>query len=98
MVAHQAVGEGVGDWLDVVSVELEKVGIIALFGKDVFAIVAAIVDVIVFAVFKWSRLRHGVFVRRPDRSLETPVRSILKLTYLPVGNVAFAPLNGVLIE
>ena len=98
MVAQQSVGKRVGDGLDVFDVQAEKVGIVALFDKDVFAIVAAIVDVIVFAVFKWSRLRHGVFVRRPDRSLETPVRSILKLTYLPVGNVAFAPLNGVLIE
>ena len=63
VVAHQAVGEGVGDWLDVVSVELEKVGIVALFDKDVFAIVAAIVDVIVFAVFKRDGLGHAAFPR-----------------------------------
>ena len=77
VIAHQAVGEGIGDWLDVVSVELEKVGIVALFDKDVFAIVAAIVNVIVFAVLKRNRLWHGVFVRRPDRRFARPVRSRL---------------------
>jgi hypothetical protein len=65
MVRHQAVGVGLGDGFDVVGVQLEKVGIVALLPEQSFATVAptsagrhfaAIVDVIVLAVPKWFRL------------------------------------------
>jgi len=88
MVAHQTVGEGVGDWLDVVGVELEKVRIVALLYKDALAIVAAVVDVIVVAVFKWNRLRHSVLIRRPDRRFARPVRSMrTRCAPRPLGSI-----------
>ena len=57
MISHQAVGKGVGDRLDVASVEFEEIGIVALFDKDVFAVVAARLDVVILAAFKWDG--HG---------------------------------------
>ena len=50
MVAQQAVGEGIGDGLDVPRVERQEVAVVALFEEDVFVVVAAVVDVVSLAL------------------------------------------------
>jgi len=72
MVAQQGVGKRVGDGLDVLDVQAEKVGIVALFDKDTLATVAPVVDVIVLAVFEWDQVVHGgVLPFRPARFTQT---------------------------
>jgi hypothetical protein len=46
MVGQQAVSEGFGDGHDMFGVLFQKVRVIALFDKQVFAVVAAIVDMV----------------------------------------------------
>ena len=59
MVSQQAIGEGIGDGFDIFGVQLHEVGVVALFAEDVFAVVAAVVDVVGAFVLQWERLGHG---------------------------------------
>jgi hypothetical protein len=47
MISKQAVGKGIGNWLDVFGIQIHEVSVIAFLEKDILAVVAAIVDVIV---------------------------------------------------
>jgi hypothetical protein len=58
VIAEQAIGECVGDGFDVVSIEPEKVDIVSLFSKNVFAVDAAIVDMIINAGFEGNGFFH----------------------------------------
>ena len=50
MVSQQAISKSVGYRHDIFDIEFQKIMIVAFFDKNVFAVVAAIVDVVVFAV------------------------------------------------
>ena len=58
MVPQQAVGERIRDRLDVPSVQVHEVGVIALFDKNILAVDSAIVDVIVSVEEEWSGAAH----------------------------------------
>ena len=47
MIPHQAVCERIRDGVNVAGVKLEEIRIVALLAEQVFAVVAAIVDVII---------------------------------------------------
>jgi len=72
MVAQQGVSKRVGDGLDEFDVQAEKVGVVALFDKDILATVAPVVDVIVLAVLEWDQVVHGSALPfRPGRFIQT---------------------------
>ena len=50
MVSQQAISKGVGYRHNIFDIEFQEIVIVAFLDKNVFAVVAAIVDVIVFAV------------------------------------------------
>ena len=53
MVGQQAVSESFSDGQNVFGVLFQKVWVIALFDEQVFAVVAAIVDVVDLAELEW---------------------------------------------
>ena len=53
VVGQQAVGVGFGDGQDVFGVEVEEVGVVSWFDEQVFAVVAAVVDVVGLAEAEW---------------------------------------------
>jgi hypothetical protein len=53
MVLEQAVGIGLGYGFNVLGVELEEVRAVPCLAKERFAVVAAIVDVVVLARREW---------------------------------------------
>lgn len=60
MIAHLAVGEGVGDWGDYFCIPGQKEMVIPLFSEDVLAIVAAVVDVVIGIVGDGGVVWHGL--------------------------------------
>ncbi len=52
VIPQQTVGVGIGDWRNMLGVELQEVAIIARLNEYVLPIVAAIVDVEVLVVFE----------------------------------------------
>lgn len=50
MVAHQTMGIRFSNWLNVVRLQFQEIRIVALFPEQRFAVVAAVVDMIVLAV------------------------------------------------
>jgi len=59
VIAQQAVRIRIGNACDVPGVELQEVSVVAYFFKDVFPVVAAVVDVVVTAVLKGCWFRHS---------------------------------------
>jgi hypothetical protein len=50
MVWQQAVGKGIRDRLDVLSIELQEVAIVAFLHENALSVVATVVDMIVLTV------------------------------------------------
>jgi len=49
MIAHQTVGKRIGYGLDMISIELHKIGVVARFAKQVLTVVAAVIDMVITA-------------------------------------------------
>jgi hypothetical protein len=58
VVSQQTIGIRIGYRLDVLGVELQKIAVVAFLDKDVFAIVATVVDMIILAVLERNWVRH----------------------------------------
>ncbi len=56
MILQQAIGKSFGNRLNVMRVEFEKVDVVAFFNKNILAVVAAIVDVVILARLKRYRI------------------------------------------
>ena len=67
VIAQQAVGERPRDRLDVFQVEPQEVAVIAFFDKEILAVIAAIVDMIILPILQWRGI-HGVPRRARDLS------------------------------
>ncbi len=70
VIAEQAIGKCVGNGFDVVSVEPEKIGIVAFFSENVLAVDATIIDVIIDARLESDGLLHkrlSIDLGRPSR-------------------------------
>ncbi len=58
MVPQQAISKCIGYRFDVLGVELQEVRIIPLFSKDIFPVIASVVDVVIPAGLKMWQLEH----------------------------------------
>ena len=74
MIAHQAVGEGLGDGLNVSAVQVQEVGVVPRFSEEGLTVDTTIVDVIVGAWLERFWMGHGCIVRSEGgfRKPETP--------------------------
>jgi len=66
VVAQQAIGVGLDNGLDIVSVQLQEIAVIALLDKEVFPVVVAVIDVIIPAPLQGTRLGHGFLLFGTD--------------------------------
>jgi hypothetical protein len=89
MVAHQAKSERIGNWLNMQSIELQKIGIVSLLDEDILTVVAAGKDVIVPCVKKGSPwAKRSTASSRPSASKTattcstlTVILTLLRLTW-----------------
>ena len=56
VVFQETVGVGVGDSWDVTSVQLEKMVIVPLLKKQIFSVIATVIDVVVATKLEWNWL------------------------------------------
>jgi hypothetical protein len=67
VVAQQTVSVSIRHRLDVLGVKLHEVMVIAFFQEYIFAVVAAIIDMVELAVIQSRGGGHGQRSRRPER-------------------------------
>jgi hypothetical protein len=65
VVSQQTIGIRIDYRLDILGVELQKIAVVAFLDKDVFAIVATVVDMIILAVLERNWVRHFVSPETP---------------------------------
>jgi hypothetical protein len=65
VVSQQTIGIRIDYRLDVLGVESQKIAVVAFLDKDVFAIVAMVVDMIILAVLERNWVRHFVSPETP---------------------------------
>lgn len=58
MISEQAIRKGFRDRINVFGVQIHKVGVVAFLNKNILAVVAAIVDVVVGVVEQRRRAGH----------------------------------------
>ncbi len=55
MTSQQTIGEGLGDGVDIFEIQIHELFIIAFPNKNILAVVAAVVDVVIGVVEQWGR-------------------------------------------